>query len=433
MERSGATTLAAALFALLASFLVARIVQGGGSVYGVLVVLLLGSKLLMSQRRTARRVAPPAGQGHAPLDLVAVVPFFNEDPELLAGCLRSLLAQSRRPRVIYVVDDGSTDPRAAEIVLQLAASAQADGVDVRPVSQTCNRGKREALAVAFRAEPDADAYVTVDSDTYLEPNAIAELVAELDDERVKAATGLVLALNGGRNLLTRMIDVRYVNAFLFDRAAHSAVGAVLCTCGSLSVYRAEVVHRYLDDFLDQRFLGTKAVFGDDRRLTNYALKEGRVVLARRAIAHTAVPERLSHYLRQQVRWNKSFFRESIWAIGNLPLRHPGFVLSSLELLSWIVFTTMMVLALLVAPWVTGGSVLVIYLGYVLLMALLRSVRYLDLPDSVVRTTGRWQGLAVSPLYGLLNLVVLLPLRAYSLATLRDGSWGTRRDVEVTAS
>ncbi len=50
----------------------------------------------------------------------------------------------------------------------------------------------------------------------------------------------------------------------------------------------------MPDFLSQTFLGVPAIFGDDRRLTNYALLEGKVVFQQTAVAWTAVPQRLGH-------------------------------------------------------------------------------------------------------------------------------------------
>jgi hypothetical protein len=43
------------------------------------------------------------------------------------------------------------------------------------------------------------------------------------------------------------------------------------------------------------------------------------------------------------------------------------------------------------------------------------------------------GFAISPLYGVVHIVLLMWLRFYALATLRSGSWGTRNSVEVTYS
>lgn len=417
------------LFGLAGLLVVVRVTGGSSSVYGIAVLALLGTKMLSVQihRRQARPPEVPHG-----LEVVAVVPFYNEDPDLLRRCLASIAAQQRRPQVVYVVDDGSDDPATAKVVDTFARD-HAARFEIRSVVQPTNLGKREALAVAFRGAPRADVYVTVDSDTILDPAALDHLLREFGDPEVTAATGLVLALNHDVNLLTRIIDVRYVNAFLFDRASQSTVGAVLCNCGSLSAYRGDVVRDRLDDFLGQVFLGRPAVFGDDRRLTNYALEAGRVRLARGAVAHTAVPERVSHYVRQQVRWNKSFFRESLWAVGHLPLRHPAFAFSLLEFVSWVVFTTMLLLAIAVEPIRTGPAVAVMYLGYTVLMGLIRSAHYLEIPRPVSGPRDRLIGLLVSPVYGVLNLVLLLPLRLWSLATLRDSRWGTREEVEVTVA
>src|SRR5690606_17346287 len=159
-----------------------------------------------------------------------------------------------------------------------------------------------------------DVFVCVDSDTILEPTAIEEGLAPFSDPRTTASTGVVVVANHEKNLLTRLVDVRYINAFVGERAAYSRFGSVLCVCGSLAFYRADVVLRHLDDFLNQRFLGDIATVGDDRHLTNWCLSEGRVVLAENSIAHTAAPQRWGHYLRQQTRWGRSFFRESLWVL-----------------------------------------------------------------------------------------------------------------------
>ncbi|MDY7103715.1 MAG: glycosyltransferase [Actinomycetota bacterium] len=295
-----------------------------------------------------------------------------------------------------------------------------------------NRGKRDVLADTF-TEHDPDVFVTVDSDTILAPDAIAEIVVPFADPTVMAATGVVLAANWRRNLLTRLIDVRYANAFLFERAAYSRLGSVLCCCGSLSAYRAEVVRAHVDDFVNQMFLGARQSFGDDRRLTNYALQHGRVVSQETARASTYVPERLSHYVRQQVRWNKSFFRESLWAVTRLPARSPAMWLSLLELVTWVVFTGVLCIALVVRPLEAGAAVLGSWMLFAALMSWARSVRYFDArPAEPLKI--RLAVFALAPLYGLLHVVLLLPLRLWSLATLRDNGWGTRTDgAEVAAT
>ena len=272
--------------------------------------------------------------------------------------------------------------------------------------------------------------VTVDSDTELDPDAIAEGLRPFADPRVNAVTANVRASNHDRNLLTRLIDLRYANAFLFERAAYSTVGSVVCCCGSLSFYRTALVRRHLADFVNQTFLGVPVQFGDDRRLTQYALQTGRAVLQDTAVAYTLVPERLGHYRRQQLRWNKSFFRESLWTLGHTSPRRWPFWVSLTELTIWLVSAASLINAMYVRPAVTGQPVAWYYLLYAVLLAYARNVRYLGRP----RASLRWQlaTFALAPLYSLLHVVLLTPLRLYALVTLRRSQWGTRAHVEVRA-
>ncbi len=396
---------------------------------GYVLAALLGTKMLLSLRSK-----PVTWEGEPPpARVVAVLPFYNEDVPTLEASLRSFLAQTRRPEVLYAVDDGSSSTEAIERASAMATDFAEAGIDYRVSRQESNRGKREAMAVAFRAAEDTDLLLCVDSDSVLMPNAIEEALKPFSDARVTAVAGLVIAKNHRRNLLTRLIDLRYANAFLFERGAYSSLGSVLCCCGSLAVYKASVVRKHLPPFLSQRFLGRPVQGGDDRRLTNYCLLEGRVVLQESAVASTVVPERVSHYVRQQNRWNKSFFRESIWAVQHLPWNRPALGLSLLELTSWLTFTSLMLLALIIKPVQTGQLVLGAYLFFIVASSYARSVRYLDLDAQQLGGFERLGVYLIAPVYGVLHIVLLLPLRMYSLLTLARGGWGTRREVEVSAS
>lgn len=430
---------AVAIFGVIVGALVAHYAVTGDvsvSIYGVAVLFLLTAKLGASLAHRPADDEPAAQEATRHLTTALVVPVYNEDPAMLARCLDSIAGQTQPPTTVVVVDDGSATDDAYQCALGFAAAFAAAGVAYTVYRAPYNGGKRQALGFGFRRWPTADLYLCVDSDTLLAPNALARLRLPFMDPRVTGATGLVLASNRRRNVLTRLIDLRYAAAFLAERAAYSRLGAVLCCCGSLSAYRGHVVREHLGDFLTQTFLGQPAVFGDDRRLTNYALLTGRVVLQETAVAWTAVPERLGHYRRQQVRWNKSFWRESLWAVRNLPMNRPAFWLSLLEVTTWATFTIMLTVAVLIEPVRSGLAVLITYGLYLSMLAYARSVRYFEAPamPGEPHTCGE-QALvfALAPLYGLMHLVMLLPLRFWALATLRSGSWGTRQTVEITVN
>lgn len=224
-----------------------------------------------------------------------------------------------------------------------------------------------------------------------------------------------------RNLLTRLIDLRYTNAFLYERGAYSVLGSVLCATGVLSAYRREIVLENEDDYLNQRFLGTDVHYGDDRRLTSYALRTGRAVLQETAVALTQLPERMPQFIRQQIRWNKSFFRESLLLLRQLRPTRVAWWLGLAEFLYWVVLTSMLLYAVAIRPAVGGTAPSWQYGAFVALMAYARSIRMIGDGGRVFPVA-----FVLAPVYGLMNLLLLVPLRCYSLLRLRDGSWGTRR-------
>jgi hyaluronan synthase len=344
------------------------------------------------------------------------VPVFNEDPATFVRCLQSLQSQSLRPARVFVVDDGSVTRACYEAALAFAAHDPT--VTVHRFD--ANQGKRHAQAWGFR-QASTDVVVTVDSDTVLHPDAILELVRPLGDARVSGVCGYARGLNRKRTLLTRLIDLRYTNSFLYERAAYSVLGSVLCSTGVLSAYRRDVVMDNIDDYLDQTFLGTEVHYGDDRRLTAYGLRRGRVVLQDSAIALTTLPERLPQFVRQQVRWNKSFFRESLLLLRQSRPTRIAWWLGGAELGYWMILTTMLLWSVVIRPLITQTPPTWQYAAFVALMAYARSIR-------MIGDRGRLFPLSflLAPLYGFLNLVLLVPLRFYSLLRLRDGSWGTRK-------
>jgi hyaluronan synthase len=119
---------------------------------------------------------------------------------------------------------------------------------------------------------------------------------------------------------------------------------------------------------------------------------------------------------------------------NLPANRPGLWLSILEVVTWVMFTVMLIIALVIRPLSTGPEVIVVYGAYVALMAYARSVSYLQIPVMPGQTHRRGEraaAFALVPLYGVLHVLLVLPLQIWAAATVHRGGWGTRSHVEVT--
>jgi len=262
--------------------------------YVVCATVLIWFLALACRREPWRDLEPALGR------VVAVIPAYNEDPALLRACVDALLAGSRIPDEIHVVDDGSDPPLE-----------RYDRDRVVWHRHFMNQGKRWAQVTALRDEDAADFVVTLDSDSVPDEHALRECLRALSDPDVQAATAVVGVRNRRRNWLTRLLDLELVHGCLVQRAARSSLGAVAPTSGAFAVYRTPVIR---DNFIDYLLSGTA---GDDRRLTEYALLRGRVVGCAAAWVQTEMPETLRQNFRQRVRWYKSYFLYLRWELVHL--------------------------------------------------------------------------------------------------------------------
>src|SRR6266511_6097380 len=272
--------------------------------------LLVQQALAQRYHRRFRLRAPTALQSQDAAQRVdVIVTCYNEDPALLEACCDSLMKQDYNGELnVYVVDDSSWNQRELRAVMH--RYRHLSNWNLKLLSS--NVGKRRAQDTAFRLG-SGELVVTLDSDTFLEPEAIARIAEAFCDQQVGVVTGSCLPLNVGRNLLTRLISARYSWLFAQQRAAQSWFRAVLCCHGAFSAYRRSILTQCWDAYQHQVYRGVVCTTGDDLHLTNLVLAAGYDSLyAPMARAHTQVPETVRELARQQLRWNRSFYRELSW-------------------------------------------------------------------------------------------------------------------------
>jgi hyaluronan synthase len=380
-------------------------------VYGVLALSHIVLHVVLGHVHHLKR-RPRTSEANLPSTTV-IVPVYNEDPELLAQCLDALDHQDHPAKQVIVIDDGS--PNLAQLEPVYARYAARPGWTV--LRLTSNVGKRAAQRVGFDAAT-TDVVVTVDSDTQLVgADALSMLTRSFLRRRVAAVTGAVGVSNASTNLLTRLTALRYWMAFHQERAAQSLFGVMLCCSGPFSAYRRAVVMEVLDDYVQQSFLGQPCTFGDDRHLTNLVLSRGhQAIFDPDAHVVTHVPDTWGGFLRQQARWNKSFYRELLWSARFVHRRNPYL---ALELTLQTVLPFMLLGALASVAWraVSDPAVAAVYAAIVVGIALLRC------SYGVFRT--RNLRFLLFTAYGFIHVGLLLPVRLFALSTMGRTHWGTR--------
>src|SRR3954452_23890985 len=344
-----------------------------------------------------------------------VMPGFNEE-DAIGRSLRSLL-EVEYPvdkLEIVAVNDGSTDHTLA--AMQAVA---ADEPRVQVINFPENRGKRAAMAAGIRAT-SAEIVAFVDSDSILEPDALRKLMQGFADPKVGAMCGHANVLNLRDTWLTRMQAVRYFVAFRVSKAAESIFGAVTCCSGCFSAYRREAILPKLEWWENQTFLGMQSTFGDDRSLTNCVLRDWKVKYEAKAVSHTAVPDNFRQFMKQQMRWKRSWTRESLLVSRFMWRKHP---LAALAVYVGIVLPLLAPISALRAiafhPLFAGHGAPFLYLVGIYSMALVYRLYY------AVRRRDYGPLWLFGVAFVFFYLAFLIWQTYYAILTARTSSWGTR--------
>ncbi len=250
-----------------------------------------------------------AGKVYAWPRVTVAVPAYNEGKTVYDTVISIIKCDYPKNKLeIIAVDDGSSDDTYQ---FMRKAKAEFPGL-VKLMKLPKNSGKRVALHTAFR-ETRSPFFITVDSDTSLDPRALKEILTPLIlNKKSGAVTGRVKIWNSSANILTRMLNAYFAMAFDFGRAVQSTFSSVLCTSGAFSAYRVSILTPIIDQWLKQRFLRRECTYGEDRSLANHILRTGSgTIYQRSAVAFTIVPETLKLVLKMLTRWARSNIRESI--------------------------------------------------------------------------------------------------------------------------
>ena len=294
------------------------------------------------------------------------------------------------------------------------------GVELTYTRLQHNGGVRRAQAAAFRADPKADVWCTLDPDTILDPKSFEKGMIPFSRRRVTAVSALLLSLNYNKNLLTRLVDVGFVMAYTVGRTSQSMLRSVQVCSGALSFYRAAALRPYLDHFVRQELRGRHLRNGNDMMMTTYALMEGSAVYQESSVGFTDQPETLRALTAQRLRWWRDWTWGIVWQIRHLPTGRVAWWLAVEQLFEFCLWTAAWPLALVVYP-LAGGFFPWPVAVYLTLMAYVRATRYLAVRRADQSRKDQLLSFALSPLACGLTLYIGMLLQYWAIFTPLKGN------------
>ena len=390
--------------------------------YSLITAAFLLSRYIFGAFYRAKKIDPEYTPG-----VSILIPCFNEEEWIqrtITSCTNQEYPVDKLE--VIIIDDHSSD-KSVEKIKEIVERLKAEAPEIYRVDerlsyyvQPKNMGKREALVLGAE-KAKHDLVVFVDSDSFLDPFAIRNIVQPFKDPKMGGVAGRTDVANTYTNALTKMQAVRYYVAFRVMKAAEGLFDTVTCLSGPLACYRKSIIIDNKDAWLNQKFLGQKATFGDDRSMTNFILRHHRATYQDTAVCQTIVPNKHKVFLRQQMRWKRSWLRETLIAASFMWRKEPfAAVTFYMGMVVPIAAPIVVIYNLVYVPFTKHIFPTAFVLG-IFLMSLLMSMAQL-----LLRKSSTW-------IYGMLFCIyyeaVLLWQMPIAWFTFWKSTWGTRMTPE----
>ncbi len=256
------------------------------------IAIFFESFVLVTLLSKPARAARARTQGETTPSVAVIVPCWNEASTIAATCDSLLALQYPKERLeIILVDDGSTDA-TPEVMAHFAQHPQ-----VRIVRKE-NGGKHTALNAGI-ALTQADLVGCLDADSFVEPDALREVVPCFVDPQVVAVTAAMSVHKPG-NILQHMQNAEYSFGITL-RHVFASLNGLYVTPGPFSFYRRDVVEK-LGGF---RYGHQTEDMEMALRIQNagYGIEN-----APRARVYTQAPDTIRGLIKQRTRWITGFLR-----------------------------------------------------------------------------------------------------------------------------
>ena len=249
--------------------------------------------LLSKPARSARaRVAHESGALETTPSVAVIVPCWNEESTVATTCESLLALDYPADKLeIILVDDGSTDGTPG-VMAPFAIYPQ-----VRIIRKE-NGGKHTALNAGIAAT-NAEFIGCLDADSFVEPDALREIIPCFKEQKVAAATA-AMSIHQPKSMVQHMQNAEYTFGITL-RHTLASVNGLYVTPGPFSFYRHSVItelggfrHGHQTEDMEMALRLQQAGY--------------KIENAPRARVYTKSPNTFYKLIKQRTRWTSGFLR-----------------------------------------------------------------------------------------------------------------------------
>ena len=286
--------------------------------YDTILMLLVVWQTAPLRRRgkTTDRFAPGAKRP----SLAIIIAAHNEAVDL-PKALAAIQRQTDAPDLVWIADDGSTDATGHVLKQDFGLaippiggiSESAPNIPALRWMRLAHMGKAKALNEAIQ-RIETDIVVTLDADTFLADDAVAELRAAFTANPDVVAAGGVLVPVCDPSITGRIMQIfqtyEYVRNFI-SRFAWMRTNSLLLISGAFAGFRRDAlvaVGGFDTDCLVEDYELT-------HRMHRYAIDRGlswQLLMVGSAVARTEAPSDIPTFLLQRRRWFAGFLQTQYW-------------------------------------------------------------------------------------------------------------------------
>ena len=344
-----------------------------------------------------------------------VIPVRDENPDRFRQVLDAVV-RSDGEKEIIIGDDGSKKEYTNQYI-KILRNLKREGYNIK-FYKFKTSGKR-IVQVKLHKIASYDIIINLDSDVIVWQKTFVRLLSPFYDEKVGISNARIDVRFGNR-AVDMYYNALYICANQNGRKGMGKIGLMPCASGELLAYRKEILDKDIDKYENAKYLWRIPVsYGEDRLLTNIILSKGySSVYCEDSLGWTWGKESLTNLVKQQLRWRRSWIRESIRCLSFSYKRPLLFFNTLLSVILPISFSILIVSSIIRIIAVQDYTSLMLLPLIVIITTIIK-----DLP--LIIEESQVSFVFKIMIFATTNLIFITPLWILAVITVDSQNWETR--------